>query len=64
MSAALLNAPCRHCGTTVGRAMLAALVIDAGGSCSNDPIKCWARDDGGDHDFALPDEPKLAESAQ
>jgi hypothetical protein len=33
--------------------MLGALVIDAGGSCSSDPLKCWACDDGGDHDFDL-----------
>jgi hypothetical protein len=52
-TAALLSAPCRYCGTTVGRAMLGALVIDAGGSCSSDPLKCWACDDGGDHDFDL-----------
>lgn len=60
---ALLNAPCRHCGTTVGRAMLGALVIDAGGSCSSDPIKCWARDDGGDHDFDMPAPTKRAEKS-
>ena len=47
----LLHRPCRHCGQTAGRLILFAMMQDAGAKTSNDAVKCWAREDGGDHDF-------------
>lgn len=44
---------CRHCGRNFALLALAALAVDAGGSASYDPIKCDAREDGGDHDFTF-----------
>jgi hypothetical protein len=47
----LQNTVCRHCGQSAGRLLLFALMQDAGAHVSNDAIRCYARDDEGDHDF-------------
>lgn len=50
----ILDMPCRHCGQTVRRLALSAMLIDAGCSSSISPDRCPEREGGGDHDFADP----------
>lgn len=46
-----LDAPCRHCGESARRLLLKAMLQDMGVQCSSGADKCWAREDGGEHDF-------------
>lgn len=43
---------CRYCRQSAGRLALSAMLIDAGASTNIDPLKCWAREDDGEHDFS------------
>ena len=54
-----LDSRCSNCGETLRRAMLSALISDAGAEISWDPCKC---PDGNEHDFREP-EPEEAPDA-
>lgn len=44
---------CRHCGQTLRRMMLLAMLQDAGAKAGLDADLCPERTDGGQHDFVL-----------
>jgi hypothetical protein len=47
----VLDARCRHCRATARRLVRTALLQDAGCGVSHRADVCWAREDGGEHDF-------------
>lgn len=49
----LLDDHCRHCGQTLRRMMLLAMLQDAGAKAGLDADICPERKDGGQHDFEL-----------
>lgn len=54
MADALEKMRCRYCGQTAYRLALIALLQGAGARTSNGADRCWAREDGVDHDFSEP----------
>jgi len=46
---------CRHCGQTLQRMMLLAMLQDAGAKAGLEADLCPERQDGGQHDFAEPE---------
>ena len=47
----IANDRCKHCGQTIQRMMLLAMLQDAGASAGLDADLCPERTDGGQHEF-------------